>query len=143
MSKKKTYKTIKDAAEDLLMEVSYVDVYGRNLGLPYKVVLAKIHELFPNGSDNWPGVLTSWHSLRQVAYALNSSDRRVPGRRRSPRLAAWDYSRALLIDPKGYSFKQIANMVKRKFPDQPKIKPHQLTGLAFHLSKQNFKLPPR
>ncbi len=102
MSKKKFYKTIKEAAEALLMEVSYVDVYGRNVGLTYLAILKKLHENFPTGSKNWPGLRTSLRS----------------------------------------SFKTIARMVKRKFPEYGTLSNEQMTGLALHLSK-HFKLPPR
>lgn len=145
--RKKTYKTIKEAAEDLLMEVSYVDVYGRRVGLTYKAILKKLHENFPNGSPNWPGFRTSLRSLQMIAYALNSSQRQMPVRRRSPKVLARDYARSLLneqrIGGEGYSYKQIARMVKRKFPEYGTLSTEQLSGLALYLATKKFKLPPR
>lgn len=140
--RKKTYKTIKEAAEDLLMEVSYVDVYGRRVGLTYKAILKRLHENFPNGSPNWPGFRTSLRSLQMVAYALNGSRCQMPVRRRSPKVLARDYARALLVHPDAYSYRRIARMVKHKFPEYGFLSAEQLTGLALYLSKQ-FKLPPR
>ena len=67
-------------------------------------------------------------------------------RRRSPKVLARDYARALLneqIDGVGYSYKQIARMVKRKFPENGTLSTEQLTGLALYLSTKKFKLPPR
>ena len=147
MSKKKTYKTIKEAAQDLLMEVSYVDVYGRNVGLTYDAILKRLHDNFPAGSKNWPGLRTSLRSLQMIAYALNGSRCKMPVRRRSPKVLARDYARALLMQTydfgtTGYSFKQIARMVKRKFPEYGTLSHEQMVGLSRHLSK-HFKLPPR
>jgi len=151
MSKRKTYKTIKQAAEDLLMEVSYVDVYGRNVGLTYKAILKKLHAVFPEGSKNWPGYRTSLRSLQMVAYALNGSDQMMPVRRRSVKVLARDYARALLtqVDPNaviegdGYSGKTISRKVKQKFPEYPSLSTEQLTGLSLHLWKQKLQVPPR
>jgi hypothetical protein len=148
VSKKKTYKTIKEAAEALLLQVSYVDIYGRKVGLTYKAVLKKLHDGFPNGSPNWPAYRTSLRSLQMVAYALNGSDRHMPVRRRSSKVLARDYARALLIEVQdklsgeGWSFRQIAQKVKHKFPEYSYLSAEQLSGLALYLSKQ-FKLPPR
>jgi hypothetical protein len=149
MSKKKTFTTIKEAAEDLLMQVSYVDVYGRNVGLTYRAILKKLHESFPQGSKNWPGLKTSLRSLQMIAYALNGSRCKMPVRRRSSKVLARDYARALLVEVAddhytgyGYSFKQIARKVKAKFPEYDSLSAEQLTGLSLHLSK-HFKLPPR
>jgi hypothetical protein len=149
MSKKKTYKTIREAAEDFLMEVSYTDVYGRRVGLTYKAILKKLHEVFPNGSANWPAYRTSLRSLQMIAYALNGSECQMPVRRRSSKVLARDYARSLLvkvaddISLEGYRFPNIARMVKRKFPEYPTLTSEQLTGLSLHLTKQKFKLPPR
>lgn len=140
---KKPYRTIKEAAEDLLLQVSYVDVYGRKVGLTYKTILRKLHESFPKGSKNWPGLKTSLRSLQMIAYALNGSDRQMPVRRRSPKVLARDYARALLIDPEGLSFRTVANRVKKKFPEYGRLTTEQMTGLSLHLTKQKFKLPPR
>jgi hypothetical protein len=147
MSKKKTYKTIKEAAEDFLLQVSYVDIYGRKVGLTYKAILKKLHDGFPNGSPNWPKFRTSLRSLQMVAYALNGSDKKMPVRRRSPKVLARDYARSLLVwrdeDGIGHSYTRIARMVKRKFPEYEMLSAEQLTGLSLYLSKQKFKLPPR
>lgn len=142
MSKKKTYNTIKEAAEDLLMQVSYVDVYGRNVGLTYRAILKRLHDNFPAGSKNWPGLKTSLRSLQMIAYALNGSRCKMPVRRRSSKVLARDYARVLLVDTAGYSFKQIARKVKVKFPEYDTLSHEQMTGLSQHLSK-HFKLPPR
>jgi hypothetical protein len=146
MSKKTVHKTIREAAEALLSQVSYVDVYGRNVGLTYKIILNKLHEVFPNGSLNWPAYRTSLRSLQMVAYALNGSDMKMPVRRRSSKVLARDFARALLVkrdkDGNGLSYVSIARQVKRKFPDYAYLSAEQLGGLALYLSKQ-FKLPPR
>jgi hypothetical protein len=141
--RKKVYRTIKEAQEDLLMQVSYVDVYGRRVGLTYKTILRKLHEIFPKGSKNWPGYRTSLRSLQMVAYALNGSELQMPVRRRSPKVLARDYARSLLVDPAGHSFRIIAKKVKTKFPEYGRLTAEQLTGLSLHLTKQKFKLPPR
>src|ERR1035437_5014559 len=146
MSRKIVHKTIREAAEALLSQVSYVDVYGRNVGLTYKIILKKLHEVFPNGSPNWPGYRTSLRSLQMVAYALNGSDKQMPVRRRSSKVLARDFARALLIkiDEKGNGLRyvSIARQVKRKFPEYGYLSAEQLIGLSLYLSKQ-FKLPPR
>jgi hypothetical protein len=158
IAKKKAYKTIKETAEALLMQVSYVDVYGRKVGLTYRAILKRLHDGFPNGSPNWPAYRTSLRSLQMVAYALNGSRCQMPVRRRSSKVLARDYARALLVHVhdecdcspnvstlvgEGYSFKQIARMVKRKFPEYSMLSAEQLTGLSLYLSKQKFNLPPR
>lgn len=139
---KPIHKTIKEAAEYLLMEVSYVDVYGRRVGLTYAAILKRLHEDFPAGSKNWPGVKTSLRSLQMVAYALNGSQQQMPVRRRSTKVLARDYARALLLDVKGHSHATISRLVKRKFSEYPKLTAGQMIGLAQHLAKQ-FKIPPR
>jgi hypothetical protein len=143
---KKTYKTIKEAAEDLLLQVSYVDIYGRKVGLTYKTILQRLHDGFPNGSPNWPGFRTSLRSLQMVAYALNGSDKHMPVRRRSSKVLARDFARALLLKTddtgNGLPYISIARQVKRKFPEYSYLSAEQLGGLALYLSKQ-FKLPPR
>jgi hypothetical protein len=143
---KKTYKTIKEAAEDLLLQVSYVDIYGRKVGLTYKAILDKLHDGFPNGSRNWPAFRTSLRSLQMVAYAMNGSDKQMPVRRRSSKVLARDYARALLLNVdengKGLRYSSIARKVKHKFPEYTYLSAEQLAGLALYLSKQ-FKLPPR
>ncbi len=142
----KTYKTVKEAAEALLLQVSYVDIYGRKVGLTYKAILKKLHESFPNGSPNWPKYRTSLRSLQMVAYALNGSDKKMPVRRRSSKVLARDFARVLLLktdeNGKGLSYVSIARQVKRKFPEYDYLSAEQLGGLALYLSKQ-FKLPPR
>jgi hypothetical protein len=136
------HKTIKEAAEYLLMQENYVDVYGRRVGLTYAAILKKLHADFPEGSKNWPGVKTSLRSLQMVAYALNGSQQQMPVRRRSTKVLARDYARALLLQPEGHSHKTISRMVRRKFPDYPSLTAGQIVGLAQHLAKQ-FKIPPR
>jgi hypothetical protein len=143
MSKKKTYTTIKEAAEDLLMQVSYVDVYRRKVGLTYNAILIELHKLFPNSR-------TSLRSLRMIKCNLNRTNHLLPARRRSSKVLARDYARALLVEidltdlshPQGYSFKRIARMVKRKFPEYDSLSAGQMMGLSLYLSK-HFKLPPR
>jgi hypothetical protein len=147
VSKKKTYKTIKEAAEAFLLQESYVDIYGRKVGLTYKAILKKLHDGFPNGSPNWPKFRTSLRSLQMVAYALNGSDKKMPVRRRSSKVLARDYARALLVwrdedYGMGHPYSRISRMVKRKFPEHAALSAEQLSGLALYLSKQ-FKLPPR
>lgn len=132
---KKTFNTIKDAAEALLLQESYTDVYGRKVGLTYKAILTKLHKDFPRGR-------TSLKSLREIAYSLNASKCRMPVRRRSPKVLARDYARALLIAPEGYSMRTISKKVLAKFPEHPYIAARQLASLAIYLSHR-FKLPPR
>jgi hypothetical protein len=145
MPLKKHYSTIKEAASDLLMEVSYTDIHGRKVGLTYSVILKRLHEIFPNGSPNWPGYRTSLGSLRKIAYAMNGSEQRMPVRRRSEKILARDYARALLIQRDdagmGLSLRAISRAVKKKFPSYP-IVPRQLKSLAVYM-KYQFLLPPR
>ena len=147
--RKKAFKTIREAAEDLLMRVSYVDVYGRRVGLTYKAIIAQLHILFPSGR-------TSLRSLRMIKCNLNRSQLLLPARRRSSKVLARDFARALLIaldkdnvltamddKPRGYSLKRIAHAVRRKFPEYSMMSAEQLSGLSIYLSKQKFNLPPR
>lgn len=134
------YRTLTEAAEALLMATSYTDVYGRNVGLTYKAILFKLRHDFPKSR-------TSLGSLRKIAYALNGSKQRMPVRRRSPRVLARDYARALLVavDPKtgtGYKLRTISRKVKQKFPEHAYIPERQLNGIAMYLAPK-FKLPAR
>ena len=88
---------------------------------------------------------TSLGSLRKIAYALNGSEQRMPVRRRSEKILARDYARALLLQRDaagmGLSLRAISRAVKKKFPSYP-IVPRQLKSLAVYLPK-TLPLPPR
>lgn len=145
MARKRTYKTVREAAEALLTQVVYVDMYGRNVGLPYKAILAELHSTFPEGSKQWPGKRTSIKSLRRIGYALSAQNVRLPVRRRSVNILARDYARALLLkteDGIGLTFERISRIVKRKYPEMKRLTREQLQGLSFYVAKE-FTLPPR
>ena len=140
------YRTIKEASEALLLQVSYVDIYGRKVGLTYNVILKLLHDYFPNGSPR-PGFQTSRRSLQMTAYELNGSSKHMPVRRRSSTILARDFARALLVETdksgRGLSYATIARRVKRKFPEYDYLSAEKLRGrFSLALSKQ-FKLPPR
>lgn len=138
MAKKKiTYATITEEAEALLTEVSYVDLWGREVGLTYTAILARLHADFPKAR-------TSLGSLRKIAYALNGSKQRMPVRRRSAKILARDYARALLVQEDqgvGLPFGRISRRVRQKFPMHP-ISARQLKSIAVYIPPK-FKLPLR
>lgn len=132
MSKKPKYKTIRQCAEALLVEADYVDVNGRKVGLDYITILARIKRAFPNSR-------TSIRALRFILYSLPDGTR-LPVRRRSRKILAREYARALLIrydehTGDGLSFEAISKLVKRKFRDVPRITPRRLSYMeaAFNL----------
>lgn len=75
--KKAKGSVIRHVAEGLLMEVITHDEDGRPYGHPYDVILAKIHEQFPEGK-------TSVACLRWYAVHMRDRGERVPNR---PRVA--------------------------------------------------------
>lgn len=134
--KRKPYLTVTKAAEGHLGECSYIDVYGRPVGLTYKIILARLRKEFPEAR-------TSLGSLRKIAYALNASKQRMPVRRRSPKILARDYARALLLNPRGIPYQTISKMVLGKFSEYPYIQTRQLLSLSNHLAHNGFAVPKR
>jgi hypothetical protein len=131
------YSTIKAFATAKLLETDYVDCWGRNVGLDYDTILKQIKEEFPKAR-------TSMRALRLILYSIDGNVR-LPVRRRSRRILAKEYARALLLqrdsNGSGVTFLKISNAVKRKFPDVPKLSVHRLTFIALHMSRAKFKVP--
>jgi hypothetical protein len=148
VARKRTYRTIREAAEALLTQVVYVDMYGRNVGLPYKAILAELHATFPEGSKQGgggPGKRTSVKTLRRIGYAINAQGVRLPVRRRSITILARDYARSLLLkteDGIGIPFERISRLVKRKYPGMKSLTREQLRWLAIYVAKE-FPIPSR
>jgi hypothetical protein len=142
----KQYRTVKDAAQALLLKVSYVDVYGRSVGLTYKAILKRLHELFPNGTPNWPGYRTSLRSLQMIAYDLNHSSR-IPVRRRSHLVLMRDYACVLLLvtgkDGMGLTLKSISRRAVAKYPSPKALPEKKLASLEMMLRREGFTVPPR
>lgn len=131
--------TIKEYANDLLMKVSFTDVYGRNVGYDYLHILGLIKEKFPKTN-------ITIRVLRWAAYELNRDGSvRVPARRHSRRRLARDYTRTLLMqtDPEtgfGLSNKAISDRVNKKFPE---VRPLSLTKMRTQLVRAGHKDVPR
>lgn len=138
---KSKYKTVKQYAQELLLRVNYVDAFGRNVGFDYLYILALLKKEFP-GSN------TTIKELQKVAYSTrDSTDGRLPVRRRSRKILARDFARSLLLlkddDGNGLSYQAIARRVKLRFPDTPKLSVCQVRSTAGHLSRAGKALPPR
>lgn len=131
---RKQFKTIKQYAEHLLTKTDYVDCWGRSVGLDYLTILSLIRRYFPEGR-------TSIRSLRAYLYTLDSSTR-LPVRRRSHKILAREYARALLLesnpDGTGLALKVVSDTVKKKFPRTKRIAVKQLVAMLPAL-RRNFK----
>lgn len=132
------YRTIKDWARNALSEVNYVDIWGRRVGFDYIHVLTQLKKAFPNSH-------TSMVWLRKMAYEFNTT-MRMPVRRRSRRILAREYAKALLImtahgSDRGYALREIGRLVKKKFPDQPTPNEQQLYRTAVYLAFKGFTVP--
>jgi hypothetical protein len=129
------YKTAKQYAQDLLTQINYVDVFGRNVGLDYQHILICLKKEFPKSN-------TSIKELQKTAYGMNAQGTRLPARRRSRRILARDFARSLLIqadaDDVGLSYLSIRSRVRVRFPEQKLLSLSQMRG---HLSRAGIKLP--
>lgn len=127
--------TIKQFAHDYFLKVSFVDIYGRNIGYDYSYILAKIKEQFPNAR-------TSRRWLQDMAYIFNRTEK-FPVRRRSRQALAEDYAMALLLKKNGpNTYSNIAGAVRRKFPDR-RISHERLRSLEVWLRNKNYPIPSR
>jgi hypothetical protein len=124
--------TIKRFAHDYFMRVSFVDIYGRNIGYDYDFILAEIRATFP-------GARTSRRWLQDMAYVLNRSAK-LPVRRRSRRALSEDFAMALLLRPIRYV--SICNAVRNKFPDHVQTL-KSLRSLEGRLKNRGFVVPER
>lgn len=133
---KKKYKTVKQYAEALLLRVVYVDVYSHNVGLDYERILQFLKMRFPSSG-------TTRKELQKTAYNLNSITP-LPARRRSRRILARDYMRALLLhrreDGTGQPYHEILGSVKRVYPE---VKPFSIKQVERYLTLTGFSVPPR
>lgn len=137
-ARKKWEKSIRKSAHEMLVQVNYVDIYGRNIGYSYAEILAKIKEQFPDAK-------TSHDSLRKMVYELDSAVR-VPARKR-PRQASEGYAEVLLLrisrnSELGSQYGTISHSIRKKFPDQVFFSA-RLKKLERSLIRRGFKIPSR
>lgn len=77
--RRRSARTIKSAAYELLLQVDYPDHNKRPVGHSYDVILAKLHDEFPDSS-------TTDKCLRWYAVQLNLDQAKMPWRpRRAPK----------------------------------------------------------
>lgn len=77
--RRRSARTVKSAAYELLLKVDYTDHNNRPVGLSYDVILQRLKEEFPDGE-------TTDKCLRWYAVQLNQDNARMPWRpRRAPR----------------------------------------------------------
>jgi hypothetical protein len=127
--------TIKKLAHEYFVKVSFVDIYGRNIGYDYNFILDRIKEQFPNAR-------TSRRWVQDMAYILNRSEK-LPVRRHSSRTTAEDYAKALLLKRSGRkAYSHITGAVKERFPDQHFSADH-LRQLDRWLRNKGFTIPAR
>lgn len=126
--------TIKTFAHEYFTRVSFVDIYGRNIGYDYDFIL---HEI----KRNFPGAKTSRRWLQNMAYVLNRSEK-LPARRRSRRSLAEDFAMSLLIKPSRTSINGIRVDVRQKFSDQT-VTISMLRSLEVRLRNRGFEIPLR
>lgn len=129
--------TIREYARELLLRVSFVDVFGRNVGYDYQYILSLIKKAFPR-SNTTPRLL--WWE----AAELRSEGIRIPARRTSRRVAARDYTRALLMvsESTGYGLSNsaIRNKVRARFPE---VRALSLIQVRSYMVRAGLKPPPR
>jgi hypothetical protein len=138
-ARQKWRRSIRKLAHELLLAVDYTDVYGRNIGLEYSAILAKIRDHFPNSR-------TSRDSLRKLRYEIDGSIR-VPARLRTTRAAAQGYAAVRLLATRrgselGTSYSSVRAAVRRKFPDQNFLTA-ELKLIEKNLVRSGFTVPPR
>lgn len=129
------YKTIKEYAEHLLTKTDFVDCYGRNIGLDYDTIIAKIKAEFPRAK-------TTKRALRFVLYTIDRTVR-MPARYRSHKVLSVEYARSLLLVTKhgvGLSFNAIDHRVHRKFPGFF-VSHSRLQKLATAMKRKGMKVP--
>lgn len=127
--------TIKKFAHDYFMRVSFVDIYGRNIGYDYDLILDEI-------KTNFPGARTSRRWLQDMAYVLNRSAK-LPVRRRSRRALSEDYAMSLLLRRGGvHVYRDVATTVQKKFPEH-RPTPARLKSIEVWLRNKGYTIPPR
>jgi len=137
MPSKQPKMTIKRFAHEYFVKVSFVDIYGRNIGYDYSTILAEIKKHFPHAN-------TSRRWLQDMAYVLNRSER-LPVRRRSRRALAQEYALSMLLRQRngaGLKYASIGAACRSKFPDQ-RTSVASLRKLEGHLRRLEFTVPTR
>lgn len=135
MLSRKRRQTIRAFAHDYFLRVSYVDIYGRNVGYDYDHILEEIKANFPNAR-------TSKIWLRRMAYEITD---RMPVRRRSRRALASDYAMSELLrtrSGRGISMPVIIRNIHIKFPGQHVSLP-ELRRMEARLRVNKFDVPER
>lgn len=141
MAQKKYKKTerrpgIKEYATELLLSVSFIDIYGRKVGIDYATILAHIRTKFPSSTTS-PSH-TTLKELQKIAYALNATGVPLPARRRSRKILVRDFIRSQLVA--GKSYQAIRAAARRRFPGVPL--PASLDMVRAHLVRARL-LPPK
>lgn len=135
----RAYKTIKALSQALLLKVDFVDCYGRNVGLGYAEILARIKKEFPSAR-------TTMGALRYVLYSIDPQTR-LPARHRSRKILAREFARSLLMqrDARGMGLplRIISDRTKRKFSDAPRISTRALKNFSHALTREGMKVPER
>lgn len=130
---------IKPYVEELLTTILFVDVdTGRGVGYDYASVVALVKKRFPKSRVSVRN-LWGWY-----AYNMQSVGKRLPVRRRSRRILARDYTRALLMakdsNGVGKPFASVTREVNKVFPE---VLLHSTSTEAKFMEKIGYKLPPR
>lgn len=133
----KPKKTIKAFAHDLITRTDFVDCYGRNVGLDYATILVMIRAEFPRAR-------TTMRALRRILDNIDRNSIRLPVRRRSRKILAEEYTKALLLGPTE-THRGILKKVCVKFGDAPSEvrNLHHIRYIERQLVKGGFKVPAR
>lgn len=100
------HKTVKGYAVALILQSTGTDYEGRNVGLSYREILARVRKVFPiityNGPHKGQPIKMTVKQLREIAYTMQSEDRslRLPVRPRSDRKKHGRGTRATISPPK-------------------------------------------
>lgn len=131
------FKTIKEYAVFLLVKTDFVDCYGRNIGLEYETILARIKRMFPHAR-------TTKRALRYVLYGIDRKVR-LPARHRSRKILAREYARALLLQADksgvGLSFDTINASMRTKFRGAPTLSIRTLKSFCDALAREKIATP--
>lgn len=138
--------TIKEYAEELLCHVSFVDIYGRDIGYDYVHILAMIRKRFPKSSATRAGGNFGRGGFTKAAlrYIRAQMTCRLPARLRSRRRMAREYTRVLLTHKNaagvGLTFLSVRRRVRVKFPEQPMLSMHHVVG---NMVRRGVVMPTR
>jgi hypothetical protein len=100
------HKTVKGYAIALILQSIGTDYEGRNVGLSYREILARIRKAFPiityNGPHKGQPIKMTVKQLREIAYTMQSENRklRLPVRPRSDRKKRGQSGSAITNQPK-------------------------------------------